>query len=109
MLIKRPDEIKSSEITAKKVYLNRRLFMRLRHLRDTAQRGSFIENSIHPPPKDSPGETIADVTQPASEEAISQGFKVNEKLTALEDITNYNNFYEFSTDKRSVAIEARNL
>ena len=28
MLIKRPDDIKSSEITDKKVYLNRRLFMR---------------------------------------------------------------------------------
>ncbi len=28
MLIKKPDEIKSSEITDKKVYLNRRLFMR---------------------------------------------------------------------------------
>jgi hypothetical protein len=28
MLIKKPDEIKSSEITDQKVYLNRRLFMR---------------------------------------------------------------------------------
>jgi sulfoxide reductase catalytic subunit YedY len=32
---------------------------------------------------------------------------VNEPLTSFEDITNYNNFYEFSTEKRSVAEEAR--
>jgi sulfoxide reductase catalytic subunit YedY len=35
------------------------------------------------------------------------GFKVSEAQTSFEDITNYNNFYEFSTEKRSVASATR--
>ena len=31
------------------------------------------------------------------------GFRVNESETSFEDITHYNNFYEFSTDKEGVA------
>lgn len=38
---------------------------------------------------------------------MRKGFKVNEAQTSFEDITNYNNFYEFSTEKRSVASEVR--
>jgi sulfoxide reductase catalytic subunit YedY len=38
---------------------------------------------------------------------MRQGFKVNEPLTSFEDITNYNNFYEFSTVKEEVAPAAR--
>ena len=38
---------------------------------------------------------------------MRNGFTTNEKLTAIEDITNYNNFYEFSTDKQGVAIRSR--
>ena len=33
--------------------------------------------------------------------------RLNEKLTSIEDITNYNNFYEFSTDKQAVASAAK--
>src|SRR5207253_10095427 len=32
---------------------------------------------------------------------------LNEPLTSFEDITNYNNFYEFDTEKRGVASAAR--
>jgi sulfoxide reductase catalytic subunit YedY len=37
------------------------------------------------------------------------GFIVNEPRTSLEDIANYNNFYEFSTDKEGVAPAAANF
>ncbi len=108
MLIKRPDEIKSSEITDKKVYLNRRVFMRAAALAGTSVATGLLYRQLNPPSAEkAPAETLANVSQPATMEAIEQGFAVNEKLTALEDITNYNNFYEFSTDKRSVAIQAR--
>lgn len=108
MLIKRPDEIKSSEITPKKVYLNRRLFMRTAALAATTATTALVYRKLNSPATaDSPSETISDVTPQDSEESVRQGFKVNEPLTAIEDITNYNNFYEFSTNKRSVAIEAR--
>jgi sulfoxide reductase catalytic subunit YedY len=35
------------------------------------------------------------------------GFRVNEAPNSIEDITNYNNFYEFSTVKESVAAAAK--
>ena len=46
------------------------------------------------------------VTAP-TDDAIRNAFKTNEPLTSLEDITNYNNFYEFSTVKEEVASAAR--
>ena len=50
---------------------------------------------------------IVGVIPPTSDEALRNGFKATESLTALEDITNYNNFYEFDTEKRAVASAAR--
>src|SRR5206468_10615436 len=47
------------------------------------------------------------MASPPSDEAMRRGFKVDEARTSFEDITNYNNFYEFSTEKRSVASAAR--
>lgn len=108
MLIKRPDEIKSSEITERKTYLDRRLFIRAAALGGTAAATGLLYRKLNPSTaENSPSQTLPNVTQPATDEAISQGLSVNEKLTAFEDITNYNNFYEFSTNKRSVAVEAR--
>ena len=37
----------------------------------------------------------------------ANGFTTNEKLTAIEAITNYNNFYEFDTTKDGVASAAK--
>jgi sulfoxide reductase catalytic subunit YedY len=108
MLIKKPDEIKSSEITDKKVYLNRRLFMRGAALASTAVATGLLYRKLNPPPAEKPkGQTLVTVANSAAEDRARQGFTVNEKLTSIEDITNYNNFYEFSTDKQSVAAEAR--
>jgi sulfoxide reductase catalytic subunit YedY len=108
MLIKRPDDIKSSEITPKRAYLNRRLFIRTAALAATTAATAVVYRKLNSPTTtDASSETISDVERQNSEEAVRQGLKVNEKLTAREDITNYNNFYEFSTNKRSVAIEAR--
>jgi len=108
MLIKHSDEIKSSEITDKRVYLNRRNFMRGAGLAATTASTAFLYRKLNPPAAETPkGEKLANVATSATEDGARQGFSVNEKLTPLEDITNYNNFYEFSTDKRSVAFESR--
>jgi len=108
MLIKRPEEIKSNEITDKKVYLNRRFFIRTAVLAGSAAATGLLYRNLNPAATSIPArQALKTVEQTATDEAVRQGFKVNEKLTALEDITNYNNFYEFSTNKRSVAIEAR--
>ena len=108
MLIKKPNDIKSSEITDQKVYLNRRLFMRGAVLAGSVAATGLLYRKLNPPsaavaeqPK------IAGLVKPPSDEAMQKGFKVNEAPTSFEDITNYNNFYEFSTEKRAVASEAR--
>jgi sulfoxide reductase catalytic subunit YedY len=108
MVFKKATDIKSGEITDQKAYLNRRLFMRGAVLATTVATTGFVYRKLNPPaavveerPK------IADVVKASSDEATRNGFKVNEALTSLEDITNYNNFYEFSTDKRGVASAAR--
>ena len=48
------------------------------------------------------GEKIADV-----QSAPEAGQLLNESKTSYEDITHYNNFYEFSTDKGAVAAKAK--
>jgi sulfoxide reductase catalytic subunit YedY len=108
MLIKKPADIRSSEITDQKTYLNRRLFMRGAILAGSAAATGFLYRKLNPPPavvEERP--RIAGLVKPTSDEAIRNGFKVNEPLTSFEDITNYNNFYEFDSDKRAVASLAR--
>src|ERR1700730_14695238 len=95
MLIKKGDDIKSSEITDKKVYLNRRLFMRAAALAATVTATGLVYRRLNPPPTEIPkGDKLPGLKPPVG--AANSGFMVNEKLTSLEDITNYNNFYEFS-------------
>jgi len=108
MVIKKPADIKSSEITDQKVYLNRRLFIRGAILAGSAAATSLLYRKLNPPaavieerPK------IADLVTPSTDDALARGFRVNEPQTSFVDITNYNNFYEFSTEKRAVASEAR--
>ncbi len=102
------DEINPDEITDKRVYLNRRLFMRGSVLAATMAATGLLYRKLNPPPMDTPkGDTLANVAKANNDAAISKGFAVNEELTPLAKITNYNNFYEFSTSKGGVAEAAR--
>ena len=108
MLIKKPADIKSSEITGQKDYLNRRLFMRGAVLAGSVAATGLLYRKLNSLPavvQERP--MIAGLVTPPSDEAMRKGFKVNEALTSLEDITNYNNFYEFDSDKKAVASLAR--
>lgn len=99
------NKIPSSEITDKKIYLNRRLFMKGAILAGTSVATGLLYRGLNPPPVELPkGEKLSFATSPAE-----PGFIVEDKLTSLEDITNYNNFYEFSTDKHAVASKSRNF
>jgi sulfoxide reductase catalytic subunit YedY len=103
MLIKRAEKIPSSEITDKKVYLNRRNFMRGAALLATTVATGALYRGLNEPPQPTPrGEKLAQVQQPTVPLR-----RTDEKLTSFQDITSYNNFYEFSTDKQSVARKAR--
>jgi methionine sulfoxide reductase catalytic subunit len=108
MLIRKPADIESSEITDRSVYLNRRLFMRGAVLAGSVVATGLLYRKLNAPAavvEERP--RIAGLVKAPSDEAMQKGFKVNEAATSFEDITNYNNFYEFSTEKRSVASEAR--
>jgi methionine sulfoxide reductase catalytic subunit len=105
MLIKKPDDIKGSEITRKgdqESFLSRRTFLRGAALAATAAGTAWLYRRLaFPEAVTQSGEKIGGVK-------VSQP-PIREALTSLEDITHYNNFYEFSTDKDAVASKARNF
>src|SRR5262245_10996894 len=104
MLIKKPDEIKPSEITDQKTYLNRRLFMRAAVLAGTATATTLLYRTLNPAPAEKvEGEKLNEATRVVDKDAIQKGYRTSETLTPLDDITNYNNFYEFDTAKDGVA------
>ena len=103
MLIKRPDDIKSSEVTDKSVYLNRRNFMRGAALAATTAAPGFCPQAQPASTANAPRRQTCRCRQTRAGRGAARGFSTDEKPTSLEDITNYNNFYEFSTDKRGVA------
>jgi methionine sulfoxide reductase catalytic subunit len=100
-----PDRIPSNEITPPQVYWSRRAFMRAGIAVASVAVTGFVYrrlNGVEMVQVDTP--TITDLqTAPATPDAIARGFYVNEPRTSLMDITNYNNFYEFSTNKEGVA------
>jgi len=108
MLVKKSDDIRSSEITPRGVYLGRRTFMRGAALVVTTAATGFVYRKLNSPAAPRvEGAKLVDVVKPETEKAVASGFTVNEKLTSFEDITSYNNFYEFTTDKADVARLAR--
>jgi methionine sulfoxide reductase catalytic subunit len=102
------DNIHPSEITDKRVYLKRRLFMRSGILAATLAGTGFLYRRLNPPPMETAkGESLENVAKANNSDAVRKGFVVNESLTPFAAITNYNNFYEFSTDKGGVAPAAQ--
>lgn len=99
---------KSEKVTDKQVYLNRRLFMKAAVLAGTATASTVLYRRLNPPPAERvEGDKLLEVVKASQEEALKQGFTVADKLTPLEAITNYNNFYEFDTSKSGVAYAAK--
>ncbi len=104
MLIKRPSDILSSEITSESQYLSRRKFMQaFAGAAAVAAGGSVLSSCADaqspPLPRQAaalPGRSLDFVAaQPASSD---NGFSTSEKLTPYEAVTSHNNFYEFGTD-----------
>jgi sulfoxide reductase catalytic subunit YedY len=96
------------KITDKQTYLNRRFFMQAAVLAGTATASTLLYRKLNPPPlAPVEGQKLNETVQASPEEALRNGYRVNEKLTPLEAITNYNNFYEFDTSKAGVAYAAK--
>jgi methionine sulfoxide reductase catalytic subunit len=105
MLIGKPADIPSSEITPKKDYeafMSRRKFLRGAALAGTAALGA---------------ERVAEMILPGTYAFADTALKTvpspltttGEQLTSLEDITHFNNYYEFGVDKDQPAKNAGGL
>src|SRR6266536_1465971 len=92
MLIKTQSEILSSEITWKDLYLNRRKFLAGAALAGAAVATGVAFRRIAAP-------TIVAHANAKIDGIQKSPFSTSEKETPYKDVTNYNNFYEFSTDK----------
>jgi sulfoxide reductase catalytic subunit YedY len=99
MLIRRSCDIKPSEITDRQSFLDRREFMRAAAALGMA--GGLYSAGMWIPGKAHAAARLPGVTKSA--------YTVNETLTPLEAITNYNNYYEFGTDKEDPAANAGKL
>jgi sulfoxide reductase catalytic subunit YedY len=91
-------EPRSSEITDERHYLNRRTFLQGAALAATTTATALLYRAL------SPGRRPANA--PAEPGSSTPG-DLSAELTPFEDVTGYNNFYEFSTDKSSVAERSR--
>ena len=98
MLIKRPNDIQPSEITPRSVFRDRRRFMRgAAGVATAAALGSGL--SLLGPRRAAALAADPDAKGQKLEGVVESDWGVDEELTPYSDITSYNNFYEFGTDK----------
>jgi len=93
MLIKKPSDLPSSEITSKTNYMNRRKFMTGALAAGAALAGGYYLRTR--PSEDE----IVQADGAKLPEIVKSQFSTSEKPASIKDMTNYNNYYEFSTDK----------
>ena len=105
--MKEADKISASEITDPAVYFNRRNFIRTGILAASAVATGFVYRRLnHPATGEIKTAKLEGVITTSAVTNAASGFRVDEQETSLENITHYNNFYEFSTDKEGVASAA---
>jgi methionine sulfoxide reductase catalytic subunit len=102
MLIKKQSEIPSSEITSRDVYRGRRKFLAGAALAGVATAAGVAFRRIAAPSLVARANAKIDGIQKSP-------LSTTEKETPFKDVTNYNNFYEFSTDKYEPAGLAKNF
>jgi len=101
MLFKKPSDVPSSEITPPSRYLNRRSFIAgAAALMGTAASGLAFKRLVKP---------TEDVIAGTKLQYKQGQYGTSEKQTPFNDITHYNNYYEFSTDKYEPAELAKNF
>jgi len=98
MLIKKPADIRPSEITSKENYLNRRDFIRA---------GSIAGASVLAGP--ALAAIVPDGDRAKLSDASKSNFSTDETPNSYEDITTYNNYYEFGTGKDDPYQNAQNF
>ena len=103
MLIKKAADISSSEITPKSLHLNRRQFLAGTALAGVAAVAAGVGlHEMASPSSVAQANTKIDGLQKSP-------FSTSETITPYKDVTNYNNYYEFSSDKYEPAGLAKNF
>jgi methionine sulfoxide reductase catalytic subunit len=102
MLIKKTEDIRSSEITPRNLYLNRRKFLSGAAVAGAAVATGFRLREVVSPSLTASAGTKMDGIQKSA-------LSTTEAITPSRDVTNYNNYYEFSTDKDGPAKLAQNF
>jgi methionine sulfoxide reductase catalytic subunit len=100
MLIKKAPDIRSSEVTPRSLYLNRRKFLTVVTGAAVAV-GTGLRQFINPT-------TVAQASNKIDGLKKSP-FSTTETITPEKDVTHYNNYYEFSTQKEEPADLAKNF
>ena len=102
MLIKKSPDILSSEITPKSLYLNRRRFLAGAAMAGAAAAAGFAFRELSSPSLITEANSKIDGLQKSP-------LSTTEPQTPFKDVSSYNNFYEFSTDKYEPAGLAKNF
>src|SRR5215470_8399474 len=96
MLIKEAPDVRSSEITSRDLYLNRRKFLTGAAVTGAAALTGFgLKELLAPSLQVSAGQKIDGIQKSA--------LSTTEKVTPFNDVAHYNNYYEFSTEKEEPA------
>ena len=98
MLIRKPSDIKPSEITSHSDYLNRRDFIRAGAIAG----GSLLTSSAF-------GAVVPDDKRARLPGVTESPFSTDETPNSYDDVTTYNNFYEFGTGKGDPVVYARDF
>jgi sulfoxide reductase catalytic subunit YedY len=106
MLIKKPEDLRYSEVTDRKLFVNRRAFLRATAGVAAAGAGVLAKSSL-----------VSAAGKPAPHGAKLPNVRpsplsltpAQEKTNTWDQITSYNNFYEFGTDKDSPSLYANRL
>jgi methionine sulfoxide reductase catalytic subunit len=92
MLIKRQSDIPSSERTPQRLYLSRRKFLTGVALAGAGTAAAWTWHELESP-------SLVTEANAKIENLEKSPFSTTEKITPFKDVSNYNNYYEFSTDK----------
>jgi sulfoxide reductase catalytic subunit YedY len=101
MLFRKSPEIRWSEVTPRRVYLTRRRFLAGASAAGALAAGYRLLESGHPRLTVLAGTRLGPL--------LKSPFSTDEKQTPDNDVTHYNNFYEFGTQKEQPAELAKNF
>ena len=94
---KSASELSQADVTPKDVYLGRRRFLQGLGIAGAAVAGGRLYQAFSPEAVEAGSKLTT----------VKSAYKVDEKISSMDDVTHYNNFYEFGSDKGDPAKNAQ--